>query len=523
LKNNKLINELLSLRNIKDTERFMNPSSKDLIEFECLKNISDARDLLLKTIKSNKQIAIYYDVDCDGICSGTIMYRYLQDLGVENIKYFINTGKKHGISDRDITEFNGIDLLIIVDSIDTNYKFYNQLKSNGTDIIILDHHDFDTYPKSAILVSSSKNYPNKHLSGSGVVFKFCAYIDELNQTGYSYKYLDLAACGILADVCEVSEASFENRYIVYLGLKNMSNLAIKSIVGTYSFNSTSVLWSIAPLINSANRTSNNEIVLKLFLLDDPKLIRNIIKQLKEIKKHQDKLVSDSYTRINQNISTTSNVILSVTENKEFSGLIATKLSNQHKKPCIILYTDDCEDFKGSIRGYGTKDFKESINKTNLAKCYGHGNAAGIEINKNNISKLMNELNQMNIQDDNHIESNWDLEIDILDIKDNLINKIETINFINGNGFKPIKIKVTIEVERLYLLKESHTRINTLNIDFFLWNNIQLFNELTCDDFEYAQVTLIGELCFGNFRGIKTKQCIIDSYSDVIKYPLFLRE
>lgn len=497
----------------------MNPSSKDLIEFESLVNISKARDLLLNAISNQKQIAIYYDVDCDGICSGTIMYRYLTDLGVKNIKYFINTGKKHGVDDRDVKEFDGIDLLIIVDSINKN-KVYDKIKANGTDIIILDHHDFETYPQSAILVSSSKNYPNKHLSGAGVTFKFCAYIDELNQTGYAYKYLDLTACGILADVCDVSEQSFENRYLIYMGLKTMSNLALKSIVGTYTFNSTSILWSIAPLINASNRTGNNESVLKLFLTDNQKEIKAIIKKLKEIKQSQDKLVNDSYERITKNISTTSNVLLSVTENKDFSGLIATKLSNQYKKPCIILYNDDSDNFKGSIRGYGTKDFKESINKTNLAKCYGHSNASGIEINKSNISNLMNKLNQMDLQDNNHIESNFDLEIDILDIKDSLINKIEAINFINGNGFKPIKVKVTIDVERLYLLKESHTRINTLNIDFFLWNNTDLYYKLLTDDFEYVQVTIIGELCFGNFRGIKTKQCIIESYSDIIKQPMF---
>ena len=32
---------------------------------------------------------------------------------------------------------------------------------------------------------------------------------------YADEYLDLAACGILADVCDVSENNYENRYIVY--------------------------------------------------------------------------------------------------------------------------------------------------------------------------------------------------------------------------------------------------------------------------------------------------------------------
>ena len=51
----------------------------------------------------------------------------------------------------------------------------------------------------------------------GVVWKFCKYLDECFETDYADELIDLAACGIVADMMDMT--IMENRYIVYQGLQ----------------------------------------------------------------------------------------------------------------------------------------------------------------------------------------------------------------------------------------------------------------------------------------------------------------
>ena len=62
------------------------------------------------------------------------------------------------------------------------------------------------------------NYPNKTLSGAGVVYKFCKYFDMKYGYNYADDFLDLAAVGIIGDVMELND--IETRYIVKNGAEN---------------------------------------------------------------------------------------------------------------------------------------------------------------------------------------------------------------------------------------------------------------------------------------------------------------
>lgn len=52
----------------------------------------------------------------DGYTSAAMVYRYIKNLNPDiNIKYYLHTGKQHGLTD-DITIDDGINLLIIPDA-----------------------------------------------------------------------------------------------------------------------------------------------------------------------------------------------------------------------------------------------------------------------------------------------------------------------------------------------------------------------------------------------------------------------
>ena len=77
------------------------------------------------------------------------------------------------------------------------------------------------------------DYPTKALSGAGVVYKFCCYMDSLLGTSYADDYVDLATAGIIADVMPLKD--FEIRQIILKGMQGFRNPLLKTMVAEDNF------------------------------------------------------------------------------------------------------------------------------------------------------------------------------------------------------------------------------------------------------------------------------------------------
>ena len=99
------------------------------------------------------------------------------------------------------------------------------LSNNGFKVVITDHHLItdELYKEvcnlGIALVSSAVGYENPDLSGSATTWKLCQYIDYLNLDDFSDNLVDLAATGLVADMC--SMISPENRSICNKAFKNL--------------------------------------------------------------------------------------------------------------------------------------------------------------------------------------------------------------------------------------------------------------------------------------------------------------
>lgn len=125
--------------------------------------------------------------------------------------------------------FDGVDIIIIVDSLNNDPSIYKKITDSGILLIVMDHHipsqELLNSNVPFVLVSSAVNYPNNQLSGAGVVLKCCLYCDEMNLTDYADDLWWYGAVGIVADVCSLAEP--ENRYIVSKGLNQYQNPIVK--------------------------------------------------------------------------------------------------------------------------------------------------------------------------------------------------------------------------------------------------------------------------------------------------------
>lgn len=444
---NEIFETVLRQRGIVDIDHFLNPTEDDLLPLNSLNNIDKAYEELRYYIDNDYQIGVLFDTDTDGVTSGTILTRYLWEIAdCDNIHTFIDNGKAHGLLNQDLSRFSNIDLLIIVDSLDKNVSQYKKLKEMAKAIIVLDHHAIEPdvpYSDYVTLVSSQDNYENSQLSGAGVVWKFCKYIDEQELTDYADKFVDLAACGIVADMMDMSV--MENRYIVSEGLKEIHNPAIKKIIGSFDFNSTAISFSIAPLINASCRMFENEAAMQLFLADDNKEVLKYRRILTKCKEEQNNEVGRLLPGVLEQCENQINnkMIATVIDTKYgIAGLIGNKLLEKYQRPLLVL-KDCATEFSGSMRAVGVDDFRKICNDSGFAEANGHELASGITVNKKVFEMFSSYIEDtLSHIDTNRQEIPVDIRLDVADISRNLIDKIKQIDRVSGENFKPVRAFVS---------------------------------------------------------------------------------
>lgn len=434
---------ILKQRGIADPEHFFNPTEDDLFPLDNLYRIDEAFDRLDKAIKEDEKIAILFDTDLDGTASGAIITRYLRNF-TNNIETYIDEGKQHGLIGQDIEKFFDVDLLIVVDSLDKNELQYKKLYENKTDVIILDHHAIKEsvpYDDYSILVSSQRKYSNPQLSGAGVTWKFCKYMDEQYLTGYADELVDLAACGLVGDMMDM--AVMENRYIVSKGLSKINNPAIKKIVGGFEFNSTAISFSVAPIINASNRIGKNDIAMKAFIEDDNKTLLKYMRELKKCRVLQneevDRILPEAINSCEEQ-KDKKMIVVFIDTDYGISGLLGNKLLERYQRPILIL--KDCGDtYKGSMRATGVADFRKICNESGLAKADGHELASGIEIKKELLNEFTIYIEETlpELKDDS--TTNIDIQLDISDITRKMVDLIKSFDRISGTNFPSVKVYI----------------------------------------------------------------------------------
>lgn len=183
---------------------------------------------------------IIVDCDCDGYTSAALLINYLYKIfptWVNNhLKWIMHDSKQHGLSDCIDKISNYYSLIICPDSSSNDYRYHTDLFHKGIGVLVLDHHLAPKISDYAIIINNQlSNYPNKELSGVGITWQFCRYIDSILNANYANDFLDLVALGNCGDM--MSLRSFETRYLITKGFKkeNIKNPFIDYMLDKNSF------------------------------------------------------------------------------------------------------------------------------------------------------------------------------------------------------------------------------------------------------------------------------------------------
>ena len=339
--------------------------------------LAAAARALIKNISENKNCLVIVDSDCDGYTSAALLINYLYDLfpaWVQNhLEYYIHEGKQHGLSDciAGLLECN-YSLVILPDSSSNDYKYHKELKEDITDVIVLDHHEAERISEDAFVINNQlSDYPNKNLSGVGVTWQFCRYIDLLMNKSFAEEYIDLVALGNCADMMDTR--SIETKHIINKGFKqeNLKNPFIYEMANKNHFKLGSgdltfmgVAFYIAPFVNAMVRSGTREekdllfksmLKFKAFnkilsnkrghkLGEMERIVDQAIRTVTNVKNRQTRaqdagieLLEDMIEKYNL---LNDKVLLFLLEpgqiDRNIAGLVANKLMAKYQRPCCVL-------------------------------------------------------------------------------------------------------------------------------------------------------------------------------------------
>ena len=399
-----------------NVEHYLNTTDADILNPAMITNIDQGAKVLVQHIAQGDKVLIQIDSDCDGYTSAAALINYLNCLFPgfvqSNVYYRIHTGKQHGILLETVPD--DVKLVIAPDSSSNDYEVHQQLKSKGVDVLVIDHHEADMISENAVIINNQLcDYPTKSLSGVGMVYKFCSYIDELLNVDYADQFLDLVALGMVADMMDLRD--FETRHLITRGLENIRNPYFKGMVDKQAYSlkdgisPIGVAFYIAPYVNATIRMGTQEEKLMLFesMLDyrgyelvpstkrgckgqQETRVEQACRNCTNIKNRQTKArdaALENIERIIKEKNLLENKILVVkletfAADRNLTGLIANQLMAKYQRPVLLLNKTE-DGWEGSGRGYDKSKFdnlREFLKESDLVMyAEGHANALGVGI------------------------------------------------------------------------------------------------------------------------------------------------
>ncbi len=557
------IEQILNNRGIKNIYHYLHTTDDDILDPSTIMNIKNGAIMLVSHINNNDKILIQIDSDCDGYTSAAALINYLHKICpafVENnISYRVHEGKQHGILLDSIG--NDIKLVIAPDSSSNDYEEHKQLKEHGIDVLVIDHHEADKVSQYACIINNQLcNYPTKSLSGVGMVYKFCSYLDKLMNVTYADDLLDLVALGLIADMMDLRD--YETKRLIDKGLNHIINPFIRTMINRDAFHFSNgitpidVAFYIAPLVNAVTRVGTQEEKLVLFesMLDfkgyelipstkrgcsgnaEPR-VEQACRNCTNIKNRQTR-TRDAALETIENLITANNLLENkllviqldnISADRNLTGLIANQLMSKYQRPVLILnkvfHNDGTITWEGSGRGYdksSLKDFRQFCQDTGLVMyAEGHPNAFGCGITDDKIQLFITITNEVlkNVQ---FIPSyTVDFIYHNVDVKPEDITDIATLKNLWGQGIEEALIAledVPVTAENLNLMAKDKNP--TLKIT--LPNKISIIKfKSSEEEFEklYTEhgkvsINIIGRCSVNEWNGIITPQILVEDYEIV---------
>ena len=424
-----------------DIDHYLHTTEDDILDPELLDNIAFGAKMFISHLAAGDKIFVQVDSDVDGYTSAAALINYANMIAPghaqQNISYRIHDGKEHGIILDSIPD--DVKLVIAPDASSNDYEQHKALKEKGIDVLVIDHHEADQVSEYACVINNqlSKSYPNKTLSGVGVVYKFCQFIDRFLNKHYADDLLDLVAIGMVSDMMDLRD--YETRELITLGSVKLRNPFIVNFVSAQSYSLKGevtpfgISFYIAPYVNATIRVGTLDEKLLLFesMLDFRAYeripstkrgckgqfearVEQACRNCKNIKNRQTK-ARDTSLEVIEKIIKENNLLshpiliiqLDHPVEENLTGLIANQIMGKYMRPVLLLNQhieideDTGEVLKFAWRGSGRnatysklENLREFLADSGLVEyAQGHASAFGVSILDEHLEELKNYIDE----------------------------------------------------------------------------------------------------------------------------------
>ncbi|MCI6456935.1 MAG: DHH family phosphoesterase [Clostridium sp.] len=551
---------------VKDIEHYLKTSDADILNPDLLDNMIEGVKRLISAIKNREKIFLIVDCDADGFTASAALINYIYKVfpsAMDLLSIQLHEGKEHGIEEKWLEEIiaNEYKLVICPDASSNDYKQHKFLKDNGIDVLVLDHHDAEEVSENAIIINNQlSDYPNKTLSGVGIVYKFCSKIDELMKIKEADTILDLVSLGMIADMMDMR--NFETKHLIQKGLTRIENPFFKALVErqAYSIGETvtpiGVAFYIAPLINATIRVgtqNEKEVMFKAMLnhcaydmIPSTKrgekgkteaVVVQAVRNATNVRNRQKKARDNGFEYVEQiiaanNLDKNKIIVVQVSEDldKNLTGLIANQLMAKYQKPVLLVRETDEGLLQGSARGYDKselKDLKSFLLESGFMEyAEGHASAMGVGIYKDKVNALVDYSNTVLANYDFSACYDVDYEYMSNDFKAQDIIDIGSMKSLWGKGVDEAMVVIKgIKVTSNNIKLMSANKNPTIKITLQNGTSLIKFGA-SQSEFEslkssgYTEIDVIGTCAINEWQGMITPQILIKDYEVVGKQDYY---
>lgn len=370
-----------------------------------IEGIEEVARQIIKAVCDSHFLYIYADYDVDGLTSGYIMSKFLEELGGKAVVHFPERTEGYGLSMEfckevvESKESRAI-TIITVDNGITKHDEINFLKEHDINVIVTDHHEADEVsgiPSVPVCdPKASKNKVGEHLCGAGVAWKVCSVIEDILEREYGLektdrmsKYVPYVALGTVADVMPMVP---ENMALINLGLyiinerKNLLFNCFMEYLQKEYINAETFAWELAPMLNACGRMGETRTGANLLFASSKEETMEWLKDIDDLNYKRKKQQNDFLSSIEE--PSDDDKIILVELDKNYTGIagpVAGKIAETYQRPAIVYHeaydSDEEPVYKGSVRsvlGIDILSFLKAEQEKGIVKqAGGHAGAAGI--------------------------------------------------------------------------------------------------------------------------------------------------
>ncbi len=394
---------------VAEAKRFFRPQLSDLYDPFLMDDMQVAVDRLNQALGRKERIMVYGDYDVDGCTAVALVYKFLAQY-YSNIDFYIpdRYDEGYGISKKGVDYAAATDVKLII-VLDCGIKAVGEIayaKQLGIDFIICDHHVPDEEMPCAVAILNPKRpdnrYPDVHLSGCGVGFKFMQAFALSNGIEFNKltPLLDLCAVSIASDIVPVMG---ENRILASHGLRCLNSnpsIGLQAIIEVCGLSDrelsmSDIIFKIGPRINASGRMQNGREAVDLLVEKDYQTAlekAGHINLYNEARKDLDKQMTEEAVEQVSGIpdleDRRSIVIYNEEWHKGVIGIVASRLTEQYYRPAVVLTRSD-DMATGSARSVSGFDVYKAVQSCAdlLENFGGHTYAAGLSLRVENVPEF----------------------------------------------------------------------------------------------------------------------------------------